>query len=247
MGFDVALPEGWTAPRELTGALPRKTRMASGGVTLVVGAAVFLLLGSACLFVVFGMAAQEMARTAELRRGSREATGVVTELRLGRGAVEVSYTFTADGTAFMGKCYVPAAHRAGLLVAGAIPIRFLSSNPAMNHPAEWEGPDAGRWVPGGVVGTFIALIGVPLIIQLRRDRQLVAEGVAAAGLIVKCSPRAKGGWDAKYQFRRQDGRVARGSSYSDRLEVGSTVCVLYLPQNPRRNKIYSGLSYRVAQ
>jgi hypothetical protein len=98
------------------------------------------------------------------------------------------------------------------------------------------------------VGEMLFLVsGIWFICVLRRDRQLVAEGVPTAGVVRKCSFRGGGVWRAKHEFRTEDGRVAGGSCYSNRPEIGSSVCVLYLPQNPRRNKMYPVLTYRVAQ
>lgn len=245
MDSNVSLPKGWTAPSELTGALPRKTRMAPGGVQLVVLATVFLLWGGTWLFFCCRGAAQEMARTAALRRGSsRETTGEVTWVS-SRAPHRLSYAFTANGVALTGECSLPSHlyfRRGDNLI-----IRFLPSNPAMNHPADWEGPAPDWWVPC-VFAAFLALISTPLIVSLRRDRRLVAEGVPVGGVVLKCSPRGRGGWTAKYEFRTEDGRVAEGSSDCwNRLEAGSAVCVLYHPQNPRRNKAYSAVTYRVAQ
>jgi hypothetical protein len=248
MGSNVSFPEGWTAPMELTGALPRKTRMATEGIKEFVFATMLLLCGSALLLFCFREPAQEMARTAALRRGSRETTGVVTRLwSKGRSGEMVSYTFTANGVAFTGECSVPVGHLAGLREADPLPVRFLSSNPTINHPAAWEGPDPRWWVPC-VFSMVFPACGFVLIVGLRRGRQLLAEGVPTAGVVTKRSLGSRGGYAMEYQFRTEDGRVAEGSGGCwNRPEIGSTVCVLYLPQNPRRNKAYSELTYRVAQ
>ena len=244
MGFNASLPEGWTAPSELVEALPRETRMAKGGVTLVLCA--LFLWTAVSLFFDFREAAQEMARTEALRRGSsRETTGEVMRVRRIRWYPDMlSYGFTANGVAQTGECSVSSEHY--VKPGDTLPIRFLSSNPAISHPAAWEGPAPGWSMP--CLGEMLFLVsGIWFICVLRRDHKLVAEGVPTAGVVRKCSFRGGGVWRAKYEFRTEDGRVAEGSCYSNRLEIGSTVCVLYLPRNPRLNTIYSGLTYRVAQ
>jgi len=220
---------------------------------------VFLLGGSAWFLSCFPAAVQQKARTAALRHGSQETTAVVTGLRrTGHGDRLVSYAFTAHGAALAGECAVPWEHWRGLREAGPLPIRFLPSNPAINHPAAWEGPDSDMWWVACVLSAFIAATGIwGAVIPLRRDRELVAKGAAAAGVILKCFQGGRGGWVANYQFRTEDGTTAQGTSpCPNRLEIGSTVCVLYLPQAPRRNQPYcfqtaeglktSNLSYCVA-
>jgi hypothetical protein len=52
---------------------------------------------------------------------------------------------------------------------------------------------------------------------------------------------------ARYQFRTPDGAVLKGRDrISGRTEPGATVCVLYLPDSPKRNYIYPMTLYRVA-
>jgi hypothetical protein len=63
---------------------------------------------------------------------------------------------------------------------------------------------------------------------------------------VKWTP--KSGWWVEYQFRTEDGRTVKGGGWPEnRLEIGATICVLYLPQNPRLNQPYPMSYYRVAQ
>ncbi len=212
----------------------------------VLAFAMFLLGGFAILVPSsFGRAAQEMTRMVALRRGSRETTGVVAREWKKSSTDTASYTFAAGGVALAGECSMPFLSR--LREGDPLPIRFLPSDPAINHPVAWDGPGSGLLIVCVFSAVFPAL-GIWLVIQLRRDRRLLAEGVPAAGVIVKRSGGLIGGWATEYRFRTEDGRVAEGRGvFSDRQEIGSTVCVLYLPQDPRRYKPCAGLSYRLAQ
>jgi hypothetical protein len=143
---NVSFPEHFAAPPELAGPLPRKTRMTGAGMAPVFMGVVFLIGGSAWFLSCFPAAVQQIARTEVLRRDSRQTTGVVTRLiKKGRGEILMNYAFTAGGVSFTGECYVPWEHWSGLQEAGPLPIRFLPSNPAANHPAAWEGPDIDLW------------------------------------------------------------------------------------------------------
>lgn len=251
MDFDVSFPESWTAPSELMGPLPRKTRNARGGLGVfgLLVFASFLWISSLSVFE-FREESQEIARTEALRRGSsRETVGEVTRWWSKRrtSPAMVSYVFTANGVALTGQCSLPRHmyfRRGDNLI-----IRFLSSNPAINHPAAWEVPKRNWWME--FVSWMVLPVGaIWLFWFLRRDRQLLAKGVPTAGVVLRCSFRIPAYGDVrwvKYKFRMLDGKVAEGGCLSSRWEIGSIICVLYLPHNPRRNKMYSALAYRVAQ
>ncbi len=75
--------------------------------------------------------------------------------------------------------------------------------------------------------------------SLQRQRRLLTEGRPAPGIVTRLS-RTKGGMQVYYDFLLLSGSVAKGSSgpVSKPPGIGQTVCVLYNPDNPRRNAIY---------
>jgi hypothetical protein len=238
---NVSIPEGWTAPPELTGALPRETRMSeegAGWATLVA----FMMLAAMALAVWIPVAqARQKARTEALRREGREAAGKITGLW--RKSNKVIYAFNANGVALTGEADAPRDTWDGLRIADPLAIRFLPSNPAINHPAGWEA--SSNWAP--LVAPALLAVGVILILtDLRGQRRLVAEGVATAGVVTRCCRGRQGGWAIDYQFRAADGTVVTGSR-GGRLEIGAIICVLYLPQDPRKNQPYLGSCYRAVQ
>lgn len=251
---NVSFPDGWTPPPELTGPLPRKTRLSNDGMATALVATVFLLVFMAFAARTAIHAAKQKAQMEALGREGLPATGEVKRLwysGLLMTTPWVRYTFTANGAAFTGASSVPEDLRRGLREADPMPIRFLPSNPAVNRPAACDGLGDPDWWVLPCVFLFIpftAFIVTRAMIPFRQDRQLAAEGVPAAGVVVKCYGGGRGGWMTNYQFRTQDGGVAEGrGACPNRSEIGSTVCVLYLPQNSRRNHLYSTLMYRVAQ
>ena len=109
--------------------------MAKGGVTLVICA--LSLWSGVLLFFDLREAAQEMARTEALRRGSsRETTGEVTRVRRIQWYPDmVSYAFTGNGVAQTGECSVSFRHyvkRGDTLRIQRLAIRLPGRGP---HPA----------------------------------------------------------------------------------------------------------------
>lgn len=243
----VSFPENWTPPRELARALPRETQLSRRGIFMAALAAILLVAAIPLFLFLRDQGTKQRAQTEALRTQGRDATGEITRLwHRGRSSTPmVSYAFTADEVRIHGEASVPGKLWDGMQKAGFIPIRYLPSSPTVNHPAAWEENAEPAWVPVVLPGV-LALGGVFLLMNLRRQAVVVAEGLPTAGVITKCF-RVKGGWAVRYQFRTKDGSVTKGSDQIyRRLEAGSTVCVLYLPERPRRNQLYPGCLYRVA-
>jgi hypothetical protein len=159
----------------------------------------------------------------------------------------VHYTFTVNGTSFKGKAVIPRHMR--IRDSDPFLIRYLPSDPTINHPAAWEWSESGDWARIISPSIFIG-VALLLFLLIRADRRLVAEGLPVVAVVTECSRNRgrSGGFIAKYEFRTADGSPAAGSGwYADPKEVGAKICVLYLPQNPRRNGPYASLNYRVAQ
>jgi Protein of unknown function (DUF3592) len=247
MDSTVSFPANWTPPPELTRAIPRETRIAGRGMLNIILGAVFLIAALALGFWLYHEGAQDRASSELLRAQGQEANGEITSLsqdQRGRAKM-VSYIFTANGIRIKGEASVPADQWPSIQKAGFLKVRFLPSNPAVNHPAAWdESNSTPAWFPV-LVPSMWAVGSVILLITLFRQRKVAAEGQPAAGVVTKCF-RVKGGWATRYQFRMRDGTVGEGRDrVFSRLEPGSAVCVLYLPENPRRNYLYPLSLYRI--
>ena len=242
----VSFPEKWTAPAELSRAMPREVRMAGSGIFLAVVAVVLLV---AAIPVVMFLRNQETRRAAQaesLREAGVEVQAEVT--RLWHSGKEsrpmVSYEFAFEGRRYGKQSSVPRGVWSGLYVGGPLRIRFLPANPAINRPVDRVDGSAPAWMPPAF-GAGLAAVGALFLVLLRRQAQLLAEGVPAAGVVTKCY-RVKGGWSARYQFRTQDGSVRKGACKVRRpMENGETVCVLYVPENRRLNGVYPLNMYRL--
>ena len=143
----------WTPPQELMGALPRKTRLTGHGVFAFV-LALAMMPGAIFTFVGFRMAQSESNELNEkLRTQGREATAKIVRLwrTEGRGATDmVAYAFSAGAARVHGECEVPLRLWAGLHNGADLPVRYLPSDPAVNHPAAWEEDTTPMWVAIGL-------------------------------------------------------------------------------------------------
>jgi hypothetical protein len=245
----MTFPENWTAPRELARALPRETSITGIGIFIAILAAL-ALLGSIPLFVAFrGVNVRDKAWADALRTQGRETAGQIVRLWRTSGKSSrsmVTYAFSANGNRLHGDATVPGDIWRNLRTNSALPVRYLPSDPTVNHPAAWELPTEPAWVPV-LLPALVAGVGMMLLLLVRRQAQVAAEGVPAAGMVTKCFA-VKGGWTVRYQFRMKDGAIAGGSGQATRrLDLGTVVCVLYLPQNPKRNAMYPLTFYRVTQ
>jgi hypothetical protein len=244
MGDGASLLKDWTAPRELTGALPRETRMSRHGIGAAGFAVVLLLTTIAIVAWVCNGKVQEMAQRDRLRREGRDAPGEVYSLRhVTGGPYIVRYRFRANGIALHGYSQAPRHIWETLRETGYLSVRFVPSNPAINHPAAWEVSALPGW-GAFVVPAIPAALGVFILLQLRQARRLVTEGVATAGVVTSCYRGGRGSWWVDYDFRTVDGTTATGS-HNVRLEVGAIICILYLPQVPSRNRPYLESWYEV--
>jgi hypothetical protein len=237
----------WTPPQELMGALPRKKRLTGRGVFAFV-LALAMMAGALFTFVVFRMAqSQSNEINDKLRAQGREATAKVTRLwrTEGKGATDmVAYSFSAGAARVHGECEVPFRLWAGLRNGADLPVCYLPSDPAVNHPAAWEEDTTPMWVAIGLPALPVA-IGLFLLIMLVRRGQVAAHGLPAPGTVTTCDS-LKTGWAVKYRFRTKDGAAIGGRDQADRpYETGAAVCVLYMPRNPARNSLYPLTWYRL--
>jgi hypothetical protein len=156
----------------------------------------------------------------------------------------VAYVFSAGGARVHGECEVPLRVWAGLRTGADLAVRYLPSDPAVNHPGAWEEDTTPMWVAIGLPA-LPAAIGIFLLIMVVRRGQVAAYGLPAPGTVTMCDS-LKTGWAVKYRFRTKDGAAIGGRDQADRpYETGAAVCVLYMPRNPARNSLYPLTWYRL--
>jgi hypothetical protein len=238
--------EKQTYPSELRGPLPRRVQMNSPNASFVLVVVVVCLgLGSIAVgYDCFSILKQIGQRT-DLRRDGRDTVGRVSAMHSGRGGSTVRYTFTANGTNYLGKAQMPN-YRLVLHESDQIAVRYLPSDPTVNHPADWEWSGLTDVIPEALALFFVAVGSVALVVLLR-DRKLAREGKVAEGIVTDCAA-DKQQFRVEYQFSTDDGaRIEGHSSCSERYEVGACIWIIYLAKKPRRNHSYPLELFRVAE
>jgi hypothetical protein len=237
---------------ELIGPLPRRIQLTVNGITLAVVTAI--ISASAVIFTCFiaAEAARQVQIRTALRSADNETLGKIEKLHQPYSLKEyVDYTFIANGKTYRGKAIVPLEVYHTIRLASSLSIRYLPENPALNHPVDWEWSVRSEWDP---IFTVILVAGLGcllfLVPRMRFERRLAIEGVAAIGVVTKCSVSGRGGEfiNLKYDFRTQDGILVQGrGDFKTRQEIGTKILILYLPQKPKQNGPYPLTAWRIAK
>lgn len=242
MGLDSA-----TIPNELTGPTPRNLSITVWGALSTVVAAVALSLCVAGAVWFGNRAMQTIQQTAALHSSGVMATGEVVETwREGKAhALHASYTFRTNGTSITGKAEIPKNLESAFNAYSVISIRYLPSDPAINHPAAWDESASAAWF-AEIFPLMPGVLGTWLLFMLRAEKKLLVEGTPVIATVTECT-RGRNGFFTRYEFQTADGQGADGSyTFGSRQETGSTLCILYLPQKVGSNEPYLQLdSHRI--
>ena len=235
-----------THPSELDGPLPRSVHLNSnnGWFSLILALLFLGAGGVVCGFRCFD-AFRQMQAQATLRRDGREAIGRVNTTHRGRGPTFVSYTFTINGVSYLGDAQMPD-YRLVLHQADQITIRYLPTDPNVNHPADWE--------QSGIMGlglTMFALVptvigGIALGVMFG-DWKLARLGTVAEGIVASCAPN-RSQFRVEYEFDTESGIHTKGSCDCwDEYEAGDRIWILYLLNRPQRNHSYPLAFFAVSE
>jgi hypothetical protein len=244
-----AMQRDWKPPVELSGSGPREVRLSAGGKVLAFVAA--LMFGGAIASGVglTRVAARQETERKSLRAAAVEVQAVVTRhWRTGgkSDTPKIAYEFEYAGHTYHGSARAPRRIWGALSVGASIPIRFLPSNPELNHPAEWESDVLPKVMPG-IIAASLVLVGLLMVFIIRREMGLLTEARAAPGRVTRVR-RVKNGHFLNYEFATLAGEVLKGRAEVRKAQpVGATLCVLYDRDNPRRNAPYPLKLVRVAR
>jgi hypothetical protein len=236
-GFD----PNWTPPPELSGGVPREVRLTAGGIALSCLAVLAFVTAIAGPTALTRVASRQMAEREELRVSGVETQGVVTRhWRTGDkdDTPMIAYNFEYNGETYSGSSPAPGSIWRDLTVGSPIGVRFSPKRPELNHPSRWERQGMPPWVPP-LFGAMPIFMGLMLILLIRRQTRLLSEGRAAPGRVIGYR-RVKGGKVLRYEFALLGGGTATGRGGQSRRPpaVGSTICIVYDRDNPKRNAPY---------
>ena len=135
--------ENWTPPDGLGYSSLRPVQLTGSGIAMLVLAGA-MLLGAVAAGIGLGTTARRQAKDLRLL----QEQGVNTDAQITRvwrstGKDQqhlVSYRFTAQGREYVARKSVPSRIWQTLRAGSSLPVRFLSSNPKVNHPIGWDDP-----------------------------------------------------------------------------------------------------------
>jgi hypothetical protein len=230
----------WTPPDSLGYSSLRPVRLTLTGKALLVIAGA-LVVGAGVLGVFLERKVQrERAERTLLRDQGVAADAVITRVWQGgekENEHRVTYRFAYEGKIYSRTAGTPVSIWRSLAPGANLPIRFVPSSPAISHPVAWPSTGLPLWFPY-LLASMVAVPAFLLPIAVRREARLLAEGRPAPGRVTGFK-RAGKTIQVQYEFHLLNGALVKGKVNRSKPPIeGTTVCVLYDPENPRRNAPY---------
>jgi hypothetical protein len=224
---------------------PRKARLSKSGRGVLKVALIFILPGLLGALWLMIDIPRQISRRDALRRDGVETTAKIESLVYARGSqLWVKYVFVVQGGSIRDEARVPSSLEGTLKHADSLRVRYIPSDPRVNHPAEWE------WTIYSEAGWLVVFAwtvpGFLFINNLRKERELAVEGAIAIGKVTNCSS-SRSGFSIVYEFRSPGGTTIEGTGWSSsRRETGASIEVLFLPRNPLQAELYPLADYEIA-
>lgn len=180
-----------------------------------------------------------------LRARGINVLGTVTHISVTRhGGEYVEYSFRASDKTYSGDAQVAPRNTSDIEQGRVIWIRYDPSDPRVNHPAAWEW-SASSGLNVVVFVAIFALIGFVVTIYLLREVEIARHGEVARGEVIGCE-RARGAYRVTYRFVTNTGMQLDGTSdCKEEYREGERIWVLYLTQQPKRNRSYPMLNFGI--
>jgi hypothetical protein len=220
---------------------PREVRLKACGVALACLAALLLIGAIAAATALSRARARQASQNAVLREAGAEVEATVTR-HWSTGdkndTPKVAYEFQYGAQTYHGSSDAPRSIWRTLAVGSPIAVRFVPTRPELNHPAGWEGNIMPKFVPFLMAGMLVAP-GLIIVHAIRRQMSLLSEGRPALARVIGYR-RTQHGKIVKYEFATLNGGIAKGRTGPRHKAppVGSTLCIVYDRENPKRNQPY---------
>lgn len=233
-------------PRELERSRPREVRLTTNGRFLQ---GVVWLLVVAAIVATLGL--QSEARKDAVAAATMAEHGVVTSAtidRLWRGKGDgnppyVAFHFDVGDTRVSGQSRMQLSRWRSLSVGASVPVRYLPDDPRTFFVDGARRNRLPMAVPY-VIGSLIAIGALLCAAGLRAQRRLLTEGRPAPAVVTKVSKHHSGHGASHrvmtYEFPLLGGGVATGKAHAvnKSADVGSTICIVYDPDVPKRSRPY---------
>jgi hypothetical protein len=233
----------WTPPAELSGSM-REVRLTGAGKALLVIAVLVALGGIAAGLFLTRLASSQNRWWRTLDTQGVDVRGSIVRLWRepsgGNGDTRgmVAYEFPLQGRMMSGQSPADNPVWRSLSEGGPIDVRAVPADPAINHPVAWRENTLPQWFGLPVaLGLFVPAGLLRSIVE--RQSGLLSAGRPVPAVVTR-HIRDKGGQAFSYEFPVMGGAMQKGRGGPSRTPpaIGSTVCVLYDPDNPRRNAAY---------
>jgi hypothetical protein len=243
---------GWTPPFELQRGSPRPVRFTGRGYLAVIGVSVLIAVSLAA-----GIALYVMRQRALKRASLLAAEGIAAPARVVSTGIDnsedrnrfVAYEFATGGQSYRGRTTLNGRDKRPFFDGSAVTVHYLPGNPEQSWLEDYKPEGPPGWVPFGMpLGPVIG--AVSLMLALRRQRRLLADGVAAQGRIVSFRRRHtdhSSGYRVECEFQLKYGATERAKVRSMRRPPapGTAVTMLYDEYAPKRAAIYPCSMVRV--
>ena len=231
--------QNWTAPDRLGKNSIRSIRLSNHGRVVACLAGV-LFVGAFAAGIFFARTVRrEQQEQRLLDQQGITADAVITRVWRNNDKSReprVTYRFTYRSAILSHSVSVPLSQWRQLKEGAPLPVRFVPSRPEISHPVDWPWRGLPVWFPF-VLSATLAGGGAIIAVQVARQMRLLAEGRPTPGRMT--SFRKSKQYVIRYEFQLPDGTTLKGRADMCKMpESGKPLCVLYDPENPRRNALY---------
>jgi hypothetical protein len=172
-----------------------------------------------------------------LRQEGSAANAEIIESHATRSGADVVYRFSVDGVSYSGRARIVADNYKIQTHGEKIPIRYLPKDPRVNQPVDWGWFSVG-WAMFYSLGLVILVVAGVVVTGGLRQKELMRVGTVVEGKVTGCAP-DRSLFKVYYEFTTENNVSMEGSArMSEECEAGSSIPVMYLRNNPRRNDFY---------
>jgi hypothetical protein len=230
----------WVPPDRLDRSRPRDVRLTGAGYALFALCLTLIIGGAAGAIALTNVSKQQYEQQQMLSKGA-DVDATVTNLWRSEGDSKtpwVAYTFEFGGNSYFGRSRTRLPIWEKLSVGGRLPVRVAAANPQLNVPQGSQRNPLPRWL-GVLVGGMAGIAAVLSALPIRSQRRLLANGRVTRGSVTKHAKTSHGA-TVHYDFVLRNGARAKGHRPAGKkpAPIGSSVCVIYDSENPRRSALY---------